>query len=319
MLSFLCARRVSRTNKCVDADSLYGESFFQTEEYPLPFKKFHFVDENASYAGQGHFSVVRKRQLVTGETVAVKEIRIFSKKSLVKEIQTLLALNGTSNTLNVVGLTGNESHPTVIYTYHSSTPNSYTNMSLKDFKWWLRETLKALESIHSKGVIHRDVNLGNVLCDLEKRKVTLIDFGLSEFYRPSLARNYKVGCIRFKAPELIAEKKDFDCGIDIWSLGICCLDLMLGMKGNWEAKDVTQVRGLMERYFGKQWYSYAKKNGIKAKIGNGDIFELAMPGPYALINEQTIDLVMKMLTVDPKNRVTASQALQHPLFYDVED
>jgi casein kinase II subunit alpha len=314
----LCVRNVENQDKCVNADSLYDSSFFMTEEYPIPFKEYEFVEDNSSYAGQGHFSVVHKRQLVTGELVAVKEIRIFSKRSLVKEIQTLLAINETSNTLKIVGLTGNESHPTVIYKYHSSTPNSYVNMSLKDFKWWLREIIKALESIHSRGVIHRDVNLGNVLCDLEKREVTLIDFGLSEFYRPSIARNHKSGCIRFKAPELVAEKMNFDCAIDIWSLGICCLDIILGMKGNWEAKDSEQVKWLIESYFGKQWYRYARKNRIRPFVGNGDIFELAMPGTYSLINEQTIDLVMKMLTVDPKYRITASQALKHPLFDDVD-
>ena len=307
-----------RAQRYPNADSLYDSSFFQTDHYPIKFRNFTFLDDNASYAGQGHFSVVRKRQLDTGETVAVKDIRIFSRRSLIKEIQTLLALSGTKNTLQIIGLTGNESHPTVLYSYHTSTPNAYVNMSLPDFKWWLRETLVALSEIHGKGIIHRDINLGNVLCDLDNRKVTIIDFGLSEFYRPMAPnRNPKAGCVRFKAPELLIERKDFDCGIDIWSLGICCLDMILGIKANWEAKNTEQVQKLIETYFGKQWYMYAKRNNIKAKMGTGDIFELAMPGSYSLVNPETIDIVMKMLTVDPKFRPTAKQLLTHPLFNDL--
>ena len=320
-LFLICAshRRHSRSLKCIDADTLYDSSFFNSTEYPVKFQNFTFKEINKTYAGRGHFSVVNKRQLETGEYVAVKDIRIFNKRSLVKEIQTLIALNGTKNVMQFIGLTGNESHPTVIYSYHTSTPNAYRNMSLADFKWWLKETLIALKSIHSKGVIHRDVNLGNVMCDLEKRTVTIIDFGLSEFYRPNNKnRTPKIGCVRFKAPELVLEKPDFDCSIDIWSLGICCLDIMLGMKKNWEAKSTEQIKTLIENYFGKQWVTYANKNHVKARNGNRDIFELAMPGSLHLINNQTIEFVSKLLTVDPSKRPTASQLLRHPFFNDVE-
>ena len=74
------------------------------------------------------------------------------------------------------------------------------------------------------------------------------------------------------------------------------------IKGNWGVRDEKQIRALI-----------AKKKELKANIENRDIFELT-PDPYALINEQIIDLVMKMLTVDPKNI-----NLQHPFFYNVED
>ena len=320
-LFLVCAshRRYSRSSKCVDAESLYDASFFNTSKYPVNFQNFSFKETNSSYAGKGHFSVVKKQQLESGEYVAVKDIRIFSRTSLIKEIQTLIALNGTKNVMQFIGLTGNESHPTVIYSYHTSTPNAYINMSLADFKWWLRETLIAIKNIHSKGVIHRDINLGNVLCDLEKRTVTIIDFGLSEFYRPHLKnRSSKVGCVRFKAPELVLEKNDFDCSIDIWSLGICCLDIMLGIKKNWEAKSTEQIKTLIENYFGRQWVTYANKNHVRGRNGNRDIFELAMPGMLHLINNQTIEFVSRMLTVDPAKRPSASQLLRHPFFNDVE-
>ena len=319
LLFCLISHRVRISSQCIDADSIYGSDRFQYDVYPMKFKEFKFMDSNKSYAGQGHFSVVRKQKLESGENVAVKEIRIFSKRALIKELQTLIALNGTKNTMQVIGLMGNESHPTVLYSYHSSTPNAYVNMSLPDFKWWLKETLTGLSEIHRKGVIHRDINLGNVLCDLKKRKVTIIDFGLSEFYRPtSTNRNTKTGCVRFKAPELIIERKDFDCGIDIWSLGICCLDMILGLKNNWEAKGTEQIRHLIETYFGRQWFNYAKKHGVKTRMGTSDIFELALPGSYSLINEATIDIVMKMLTVDPKYRPSAAELLNHPLFDNVK-
>jgi serine/threonine protein kinase len=42
--------------------------------------------------------------------------------------------------------------------------------------------------------------------------------------------------------------------------------------------------------------------------------QYAMPGRYHLIDEVTLDLVTKFLTLDPAERISAQEALQHPFF-----
>ena len=91
ILSALSIRKTFRPNHCIDADLIYNEDYFRIENYPMPFEVFQFSDNNG-YAGKGHFSVVRKAKLADGRMVAVKEYKIFSRNSLIRELKILNAL-----------------------------------------------------------------------------------------------------------------------------------------------------------------------------------------------------------------------------------
>lgn len=302
---------------CVSAGTLYDNSYFNFTTYPYRFTKWEFKDSN-NYIGKGFFSIVRKRETLNGTTVAVKKFKIFDRKSLIREMQTLRALNDTPNVVHILGLTGNYEHPSVVYSYHQSKNEDYLNMSLPNFKWFLKHTLTILKDIHARGVIHNDMNIGNILFDLENKSLTLIDFGLADFYRPEKHYKLKGGMFRIQPPEFLVDRNHWDCGVDIWSLGITCLDLVLGIKGNYLPKDDRDSREFMNRYFGKQLAPYLKSKGIKIEPGDSDLFELAMPGTEQLITKDVIDLIGKMLTIDPKKRITARDALKHPLFNGVD-
>lgn len=61
--------------------------------------------------------------------------------------------------------------------------------------------LIALDETHSRGIMHRDVKLANII--VSQQNLTLIDWGLSEFYHPKKRYNTKVGTRYYKAPELL--------------------------------------------------------------------------------------------------------------------
>ena len=60
---------------------------------------------------------------------------------------------------------------------------------IKTVRKFMRELLSALDFMHSKGVIHRDVKASNIVVDKEG-KLTVIDFDLAEFQTPEVKLNY---------------------------------------------------------------------------------------------------------------------------------
>ena len=81
--------------------------------------------------------------------------------------------------------------------------------------------VKALEFIHGKGIIHKDLKLENVLLS-QAGYVKLCDFGLSEEFLHGVPKvvDRAVGTPYSMALELREEGAQYDEKVDIWSLGV---------------------------------------------------------------------------------------------------
>lgn len=89
------------------------------------------------------------------------------------------------------------------------------------------ETLKALQYIHARHRIHRDVKSDNVLLNT-KGEVKIADFGYAaQLTQQQQKRNTVVGTPYWMAPELI-RGHDYGTRVDIWSLGIMLMELAEG-------------------------------------------------------------------------------------------
>ncbi|XP_008302042.1 ribosomal protein S6 kinase alpha-2-like, partial [Stegastes partitus] len=143
-------------------------------------------------------------------------------------------------------------------------------------------------------VVHRDLKPSNIrYCDDSglPESIRMCDFGFAKQLR---AENglLMTPCYTatFMAPEVL-KKQGYDAACDIWSLGIVLYTMIAGFSPFASSHEDTAEE-------------------ILAQIGSGKF--VITGGNWDLVSDAAKDIVVKMLHVDPHQRLTAPQVLRHP-------
>ncbi|KAK2187434.1 hypothetical protein NP493_165g02019 [Ridgeia piscesae] len=184
--------------------------------------------------GHGNFGAVYyARHAQTKEIVAIKKMSYSGKQSaekwqdIIKEV-TFLRLLKHRNTIEYKGCYLREHTAWLVMEYCIGSASDLIEVHKKPLREdeigaICSDALCGLEYLHSFGRIHRDVKAGNVLLT-ETGTVKLADFGSASIVSPA---NSFVGTPYWMAPEVILamDEGQYDGKVDIWSLGITCIEL----------------------------------------------------------------------------------------------
>ncbi|XDB57235.1 hypothetical protein ABFV05_010851 [Capra hircus] len=81
------------------------------------------------------------------------------------------------------------------------------------------QLVSALQHCHQRGVVHRDLKLGNLLLDANNN-IKISDFGLSNQWHPGKKLDTFCGSPAFMAPERFLGMPYTGPEVDVWSLGV---------------------------------------------------------------------------------------------------
>ena len=108
-----------------------------------------------------------------------------------------------------------------------------------------QEITESLVTIHRQNIIHKDINLSNIVWNPETNLLKIIDFGistqLSQESRPLLNPNTLEGTLGYISPEQTGRmNRTLDYRSDLYSLGVSFYRMFTG-RLPFETKDVTEL------------------------------------------------------------------------------
>ncbi|KAI0982139.1 hypothetical protein GJ496_007198 [Pomphorhynchus laevis] len=194
--------------------------------------------------------------------------------------------------------------------------------------YFVYQILRGLKYIHSSNVIHRDLKPNNLLLN-KNCELKICDFGLSRIAVPykdhrGLMTEY-VATRWYRAPEIMLQSKGYDKPIDLWSVGCILAEMMNGKQlfpGRHYLEQISLILGLLgtpsERDLA--WIKNEKARNYLLSLPKKEKTSLLCK--FSGAEPIAVDLLEKLLTFNPSERITVEEALRHPYlshYHDSDD
>ena len=207
---------------------------------------------------------------------------------------------------------------------HSDQP-----LTDEHIRYFLYQILRGLKYIHSANVLHRDLKPSNLLVN-EDCELKIGDFGMARGLDSSPTEQKRVmteyvATRWYRAPELMLSLSEYSQAMDIWSVG-CIFAEMLGRKALFPGTNYLNQLQLILSVVGTPSEDFYQRMGAErvktyiSKLPNKQAVELDKI--YNNANPVGLKLLSQMLKLDPLERITAKQALEHEYlqkYHDIDD
>jgi serine/threonine protein kinase len=223
-------------------------------------------------------------------------------------------------------------HPT------PSSPPPPALLSAARIKVLLIQLLRGVAALHSSGILHRDLKPANLLLDGGSGRLVVTDLGIARRAPPPavmlVAENggaprrvavpsggltSEIITLWYRPPELLLGSTAYGGEVDIWSVGVILLELCavgnpwpgiseldqlfrifrdLGTPTSADLRCLTSLP-----HWGGQFPAWGRE---------GSRSRLARRAPLLASDPAGLDLLARLLDLDPAQRITAQAALAHP-------
>ena len=185
-----------------------------------------------------------------------------------------------------------------------------------DVKAWMGMLACAIAFCHSHFILHRDIKPNNLLI-AANGEIKLADFGLARnFSDPYLPMTHQVITRWYRPPELLYGARHYGGAVDVWSMGAVFAELILRvpfLAGNTDMHQLELIGRAIGTPTEETWPGvsslpdYVQLHKDRPTMQSKEHFTalFGSSGPVG------VELLMHMLSLDPRKRPTARQMLQH--------
>ncbi|ODQ49933.1 Pkinase-domain-containing protein [Saitoella complicata NRRL Y-17804] len=289
--------------------------------------------EKLNHIEEGSYGVVfRAKDVETGEIYALKKLKLEKEKNgfpltSLREITTLLACphpNIVRLREIVHGDTSSSIFLVMEFVPHdirSILEDNKEPFLISEVKTLMLQLLSATAYMHDRWIIHRDLKTTNLLMT-NRGELKVADFGLARYTSdPAPALTQLVVTLWYRAPELLLGARTYGTEVDVWSVGCIMAELVTGQplfQGRGELDMIGKIFNTLGPPTDSIWTSYRDLQHAKSIT-----FPPPRPGvdaktllrtKFPMLTSAGVDLMSQLLTFDPKRRITAKEALEHPWF-----
>ncbi|KAM8930524.1 mitogen-activated protein kinase 12-like [Pelodytes ibericus] len=313
-------------------DSALRKGFYRQDINKTRWEVPEHYTHLAAVGSGAYGTVCSAKDIQTGELVAIKKLlRPFQSLVHAKRAYRELRLLKHMNHENVISLfnvfTPDESMDSFqnfylvmpFITFDLGRVIKRHKLSHGTVVFLLFQILRGLQYIHSAGIVHRDLKPSNLGVN-ENYELKILDFGLARQAEPEMT-GYVV-TRWYRAPEVILNWMHYNQTVDIWSVGCILAEMITGQVlfpgGDYfdELNRIIEVTGspepsLINRMESKHAQNYLKMLPQKKRKNFKELFPT--------MKAQEIDLLEKMLDLDPDSRITAGDCLAHPYLEEYHD
>ncbi|KAJ3679340.1 hypothetical protein LUZ60_017351 [Juncus effusus] len=301
--------------------------------------------EKLEQIGEGTYGqVYMAKETRTGDIVALKKIRMDNERegfpiTAIREIKILKKLHHQNviKLKEIVTSPGPEKdeqgrsvdgskYKGSIYMVFEYMDHDLTGLSdrpgmrftVPQIKCYMRQLLTGLHYCHVNQVLHRDIKGSNLLIDNEGN-LKLADFGLARSYSGDQNANLtnRVITLWYRPPELLLGSTKYGPQVDMWSVGCIFAELLHGkpiLPGKNEKEQIEKINELCGTADESNWPGVTQMpwyNNFKPPRP----LKRRLREVFKHFDHFALELLEKMLTLNPKDRISAKDALDAEYFW----
>ncbi|KAG5187005.1 kinase-like domain-containing protein [Tribonema minus] len=284
--------------------------------------------EKVEQIGEGTYGqVYRARHRVSGKVVALKKIRVHNEHNglpltAIREIKILKELSHPNmvELLEVVTL-----FLVLEYVDHdlAGLLDMHYCFSPQAIKMIIKQLLEVLQHMHEHRYVHRDIKCSNILLDNHHR-LKLADFGLARRLCEDQDRQLsnKVITLWYRPPELLLGARRYGPPVDMWGVGCILSELILQkplLPGKVELEQLEMIFKVVGTPTDSAWPGHAElplwqemqPPVFYPNVLKSHLLETARKmGTHSSMTPEAVDLIARLMTLDPQRRMSAKTALE---------
>lgn len=284
--------------------------------------------EKIEFLGEGQFATVYKaRDLVRDRIVAVKKIKLGTRqeaadginRTALREIKLLQELSHP-NIIGLLDVFGQKSNVSLVFDFMETDleiiiKDTSIILTPAHIKSYIMQTLRGLEYLHTNWILHRDMKPNNLLIN-DEGVLKLGDFGLAKFYgSPNRIYTHQVVTRWYRCPELLFGARNYGTGVDMWAVGCILAELLLRIPFLPGDTDLDQLSKIFQVLGTPTKATWPKMESLPDFVQFKPCPGTPLKDIFIAASDDLLEILEKMLTMDPCRRINASEALQCNYFY----